>query len=372
MTHIIIQVESIMKYPPTISLIRILKDRGDNVILLTSEIDNKVRIFCSTNSVKVIDLKYSYSAKDSAITKLLKIPKINKSIKKTLDKYYKGQTLIWVMTSITLKYIGNCLDKKNYIMYMYELIQELRYYRQIPFFKVNLEKLFNNAYAVIECEYNRAHIAKAWFGLKKTPFVVPNKPYMKKLNKETSIEDEYSRTIIESIGNKKIILYQGIVDEERPMLPFIKAVRELGEEYALVIMSSDIEKIDTLNTPNVYLLPFVSPPHHLEITSWAHIGILSYYPVRNATTSPLNAIYCAPNKIYEYAMFNVPMLGNDIPGLKDSIQDLNLGMCCDLESVENIKECILQIENNYSIYSANVERFYSNTNTKKIIDMILE
>lgn len=372
MKHIIIQIENVMKYPPTISLMKMLISFGDDVVLLTSEMNGEVKQICRDEKITLVDLGGSYYAGSSAFKKMIKIPKLNKSIKNNMNKFYESDSLIWIMTSISLKYIGKNLYGKKYVMYMYELSQEIRFYQKIPFLKVPLEKLFQNAAIVIECEYNRAHIAQAWFGLDKLPYVISNKPYMEPLEKESYIQNEYARRIISKIKNRKIIFYQGIIDDERPLDPFIEAVDLLGEEYALVVMSSDTEKLKEKQSRNLYLLPFVNPPHHLEVTSWAYIGILTYYPVREATTSPLNALYCAPNKLYEYAMFGMPMLGNDIPGLKYSVQSHNMGECFSSFDKMEIVKAIRKIEDNYGAYSKNAKLFYEKTNNASVLKKILK
>ena len=363
MKQIIMQIESIMKYPPTLSLLRVLVDRGDDVYLLSSENDHDVRIFCKENDIKLIDLGIKYRTNDSAIKKFVNIPLLNKRLNDELNIIYDNDSFIWVMTSITLKYVGNSLYGKKYIMYMYELSQEIRYYPALAKPRINLVKLFNNSTAVIECEYNRAHIAKAWFGLEKVPYIVPNKPYVKTMERHMEITDETARLLIERIKDKFIIIYQGIIDAERPLEPFIDAVSSMGEKYALVIMSGNIDKIkDYAQTKkNTYLLPFVKPPHHLEITSWAQIGILTYVPVRGATTSPLNAVYCAPNKIYEYAMFGIPMIGNNIPGLRSILHGNEVGRCFDEFDSGSIEGELKQIIDKYEYYSKKSKAYYKET-----------
>ena len=302
MRHVIIQIESIMKYPPTISLMKILRDLDNDVILLSSEIEYETEQLCHEIGVCLENVGYSYSPKNNAFKKLLKIPLINFGIRKAIKKTHSEDALFWIMTSISLKYIGNI--------------------------KVNLSKLFNNAKAVIECEYNRAFIAQAWFGLKKLPHVIPNKPYMERKGERKKryqvINDKYCASIVEKIKDKKIILYQGIIDQERPLEPFARAIEKMGTDYAFVVMSGNLDGLKYRGS-NTYFLPFIIPPYHLEITSWAYIGILIYKPVRGATTSPLNAVYCAPNKLYEYAMYGIPMIGNNVPGLKSSICDNTIG-----------------------------------------------
>ena len=59
----------------------------------------------------------------------------------------------------------------------------------------------------------------------------------------------------------------------------------------------------------------------MEITSYARIGINFYRP------NCLNKAFCAPNKIYEFSGFGIPIIGNDIPGLKNTIGLNNAGKC---------------------------------------------
>ena len=372
MKHIIIQIESVMKYPPTLSLLNILRGFGHDVILCTSSIDEKVKALCLEKGIQLRNTGYAYSPKNSAIEKMIKIPLIKRGIKRVLEEGYDQETVVWVMTSISLKYLGSILNNKRYIMYMFELSQEIRYYPGLSFLKVNLEKLFQGASAVIECEYNRAHIAKAWFGLQKLPFIVPNKPYMDRLDTKMSIGDKHCADVIEGIKNRTIIIYQGIIDLERPLEPFIDAIADLGDEYALVIMSSDVEKIKHKAKKNTYLLPFVTPPGHLEITSWANIGILTYLPVRGETTSPLNAVYCAPNKIFEYAMFGIPMIGNDIPGLTTEFTKDGIGVSFENFCKEDIIVAIRKIMSNYDYYKRNSYEYYLKTDNIETFRKILQ
>lgn len=375
MKHIIIQIESIMKYPPTISLMRILKDLGHEVILLTSEISSNVESFCKEVNAELVNVGYSYSSKNNPFLKLLKIPLINRGVKKAINCRYDDNTLIWIMTSISLKYIGNALNEKRYIMYMYELSQEIRYYAALPFPKLNLNKLFNNAVATIECEYNRAFIAQAWFGLEKLPFVIPNKPYLENISsireKRQVIQDEHCSKLIEKIKEKKIVLYQGIIDKERPLEQFARAIEKLGDDYAFVVMSSNGDMLKYKGR-NTYILPFVTPPHHLEITSWAYIGILIYVPVRGATTSPLNAIYCAPNKIYEYSMFGVPMIGNEIPGLINPLEFNGAGTCFAEMTIEQIVNAVKKIDASYEVYKQHSYTLFDSIDTKNMIESVIE
>ena len=362
MIHYILQVEAVEKYPPTFSLLSYLALRGDEVHLITSVKSVSVEQFCIKNNIDLIYTKHSYESHASSLKKMFLIPMIKKELWSNIPSK-KEELFVWIMTSITLKFIGNKIFKVKYIMYNYELIETLKYHNKISFLKVPLKKIARNAVVNIQCEYNRAILYKTWFDLDEIPFVIPNKPlYNGAISKKSYISNEHARNIVSKISKKKIIIYQGIVDKERPLDNLIKAIDELGDEYAFVIMTSDPDKVNTDLGHNVYVIPFVSPPLHLEITSWAHIGILIYNPVKGATTSQFNSLYCAPNKLYEYSMFGIPMIGNSIPGLKYSIELNNIGYCFEEKDIESIKQAILQIEKKYPEFSQRSYDFYKKTN----------
>ena len=203
------------------------------------------------------------------------------------------------------------------------------------------------------------------------PLIINNKPAPNDIEKQSPvIHDSKGREIIKLLENKKIILYQGIVDQERPIQVIAEAVESLADEYAFVVMTES-ECQDLKNYSKTFVIPFVTPPYHLEITSWAYIGILIYTPVYGSFSSPLNSIYCAPNKLYEYSQFGLPMIGNDIPGLKYTIEYNDMGICVDHLGPEEIKDAIMYIKETYMIKSSNSKKFFENTTNNKAIESAL-
>ena len=79
---------------------------------------------------------------------------------------------------------------------------------------------------------------------------------------------------------------------------------------------SDYLKELLIKYPDVKYLGFTVPPKHLSIVKLADIGILTYV----ADSGSINPVFCAPNKIWEYAKYGIPMLCNDIPGLKYTVE----------------------------------------------------
>lgn len=370
MRVITILIGNVYTFPPVLSLLNTFEEMNIDSILITTKSKENLRKDYLKTTIEEIELEYEKIK--NPIKKLLILPFLSKKLWFLINKYYNEDSILWVVTDVTIKYLGNKLISKNYILHLMELSEDLYYYHKIPFFKMDKEKIGNNALAIIVPEYNRAHIIKALWNLKNIPLVLPNKPcILNQIKKNSFIEDKEAKKIIDKIGNKKIILYQGIISKERPLEMFIQAVDKYEGEYAFVIMSGGKNIYENIESKNFYFIPFVAPPKHLQITSHAHIGILSYTPTNGTGYSPLNSLYCAPNKTFEYSMFGIPMLGNNIPGLKYLFGTQNNGICFENFSIKDICEAIDKIESNYTKYSINSLKYFNTCDYKKIVFNIL-
>ena len=100
------------------------------------------------------------------------------------------------------------------------------------------------------------------------------------------------------------------------------------------------------------------------MTQAAHIGIANY------DFSNLNNVFCAPNKIYEYSGFGIPMLANDIPGLKNTVGNAGAAECMELKA-NNIINAIQNIEADYDTYSENAKKFFAGTDNLKTMEKLM-
>lgn len=370
--HLIVVRVGTITHPMTQSVIRMALDLGVKVSVCTTK--NQVdlnELFDGRVDIHEIDI--DYTKKCGIAGKFMRMFSIRKKLWNEIDSIYEKDSVLWVGHNITIKHLGNRLLKYRYILHLNELNEGIFYWPNMPIFKMNAEKIGNTAGAVVVPEYNRAHITKAWWGLKQLPYIMPNKPYLNsKINRNSEIvHSEEAKEICEKLKDKKIILYQGVISKERKIDEFVKAVGTLGDEYAFVIMSSGIDKIDFELPDNCYLINYIYAPYHLEVTSHAFIGILSYVPEKTSN-SVLNSIYCAPNKIYEYSMFGIPMLSNDVPALQSLFAVNNCGICVTENSEQVIVDAIKEIEKNYSIYSSNALNFYESTDNIKTLSDIID
>lgn len=371
MKIIIILVGDVYSFPPILSLLNTFEKMGIENILITTKAKKDLKKDYLKTKIEEIELEYE-SIK-SPIKKLLLLPFLSKKIWDKINKYYDNNSILWIVTDVSIKILGNKILTKRYILHLMELSEKLYYYHKFPIFKLNEKKIGNKALAIVVPEYNRSHIVKAWWNLECTPLVLPNKPSINLLiNKKSIVSDKSAKDILDKIGNKKIILYQGIISKERPLDIFIKAVDRYKGKYAFVIMSGGENKYENIKSENFYFIPFIAPPEHLEITSHAYIGILSYIPTNKTGYSPLNSLYCAPNKTFEYSMFGIPMLGNNIPGLNYLFEITKCGVCFEKFDIDDICGAIEKIESNYKEMSENSLKYYNKVDYKQEVAKILK
>ena len=69
--------------------------------------------------------------------------------------------------------------------------------------------------------------------------------------------------------------------------------------------------------------------------------------------------------------FGVPMLGNDVPGLKYTIELNGFGITCDDSSEESILNGIKTIEDNYQEMSAKARNYYESVDNKETIKEVI-
>jgi glycosyltransferase involved in cell wall biosynthesis len=313
---------------------------------------------------EIIDkIKLRYGILPSFFERLYNLRRIYK----IFNIYRNTPHIIWTTTEGSVAYLGMRISNYNHVMQLMELYEDIYIKSRVPLKKkVRIATIAKKAKAVVVPEYNRAHIQKAWWGLSILPFILHNIPVYHPIKKNLPIQDKQARQIVNSIVNsgKKIILYQGIINKQRNISPIIEEITSKNSLYSICIMGlvdqdilSKIEK-----NKDVYILPWQIPPHHLEITSWAEIGIMIYEPVNASWRTPLNALFCAPNKLFEYTGFGIPIITNDCPSLRLDFELSNIGSIVDINNPESIKIGLKKIESNYNTISKCCVSFFEKAN----------
>lgn len=179
---------------------------------------------------------------------------------------------------------------------------------------------------VIAANEERAKLMAEHYCLKQTPTVMRNIPASAPIM--TTKEDALHQwpILCRRTPNEVLMLYQGDVNLSRGIGRFIQALGYLGSEYRMVIVGGgpDLENIRTIGQPFVrdgrlVILGLIEHRLLPSLTAMADVGIVTY-PFKG-----LNNIYCAPNKIFEYAQAGIPMVTTNQPPLRRLVQSYGIG-----------------------------------------------
>lgn len=383
MRIIIPSFEEIKLMPPTITLFHVLAEMGYEVIYLTIFPDEYAPNFKEENITNVSLADRNYTIKHNIRVPdvyglrgiVFRIDNLIKSffahrLENWLAHNLRKDDLLWIVNEMTPILAGSSFTKKykgQYIFTIYELHNANRATR-------NIRRAARNAKVTVVPEYNRAHMQKYFFNLERLPLVLPNKPLDITEGNKLHINDEAIKEKIDTIrrSGKRIILYMGIIGQERPLEKIIEATRLHKDKYEFVILgrpSTYLNFLEQKYNGDFTYLGFVLPPQHISVASHADIGVLIYVPDGKIG---LNALYCAPNKIYEYCGLGLPVLANDIPGLYSLVKNYNCGVTFDMDDVNDINAKISDLLSNYEKYKEGAQRLYSSVDIRKIIRRIID
>lgn len=295
------------------------------------------------------------------------------SFRKNVHKYFKTNKLglskdsiIWLASAEAALGVGRKISNYNFVFQCHEL------YDKVPQYRLQNKFYFQNSMINICPESNRAAIFRYWYSLKETPSILVNAPYFHPKQKCMKISNAKNEKEIFKLKGKKIILYMGQVSAERDITAFVRAIDELDNDFHLVVMGAYIPDQDYVKSlkDNFKKITFISgmpSPTHFEVASWAYVGILSY------TFIDLNNIFCAPNKVWEYSGFGIPMISNDVPGIASLLEKYNSGIAVNTNSknIESIKDALHEIDRNHDVYSSNSFKMFSVANYRLQLESIL-
>jgi len=378
--------DDLVLYPPTISLIKVMLKLGLKVVCIGTFSDFEGKRNLESLGVEFVPIyrKLKNRSRFRVVNWMVIIYRALK-YKRDMNKYLKDANigeddLIWFVYSNIIAYIQKYIEKYNYVIHFYEFEDfSLKGKSRLLHPQYDVYRFFTKAKALIHCEYNRALITNGLYGLKTNPFILPNKPYE---SEDTNIETPKEvKLIVEEIRKKvegkKVILYQGIFNStERRLEEFCEAIALLPDNYVFLAMGGqggyfeDIKRRYT--SEKIIYIPFIKPPHHLLITQMAHYGILTYHPAKKTYVGVLNPLYCAPNKIFEFGKYGIPMVANDVPGLKLIFESYHCGQTISYPiTAEKIKDTILAMDNDFENLSRGARKYYDSVDLEQIVKEII-
>lgn len=345
--------------PPIMTVGKVLSELGHDVKIVTSRCAANSKAELNATGICVIEvLPHPTSGVNTTPNKLKEWTTFHHKAWKHIDAE-SSDRLLWVGTADTALALGRNLLHRRYILQLLELYDSLPHYRYL------LGKYARAATLIVVPEMCRAAIFRSWYGLPQTPVVLPNKPVAHPRQANLQINDENARTAFAQISPyEKIVLYQGHIGPDRELIPVAEAINTLGCGWRFVAMGPAYDTYLAklrVKCPSMIWIPRISPPLHLQITSHAYIGTLQYsYEI-------LNNVFCAPNKIWEYAGFGIPMFCNDLPPLKISIQGTGAGLCTTSWESASIAHTLKQIDCNHGEFSRHAHCLYESVDIRDII-----
>lgn len=356
-------VRSLERVPSCTYNIRMLKDMGHEVVVVSGEVSEALTEMLENSDVQIIYglLKQNgNNIKDKVNITL----SYRRCLKKALKHEKKEAYIIFGTADSAIHAFGMGRKFKNILCLkeLYDVSGKL--------YKFLIGCAAKRAEGIICCEKNRSRIIQWRYKLKNLPYTLANKPYGYPTEKALP-QTEQTKKIINEINGRNFVLYQSrYVGYKYELVNLARAMNELNTDTLLVIVGSvtdkTIEKKINDIYPNIIWTGHIPAPHHMEITGYAKIGIAVYAEDR------LNNLFCAPNKTYEYAGFGIPSLCNDIPGLEESVGLAHAGKCVNWNDISEIAGAIEEMLDNYEEYSANARKFYNDEDSPMKLKMIIE
>lgn len=385
---ILIPKDDLIYYPPTISLINVFLDLNIEVVCLGEYSDTDRKSKLEQAGVKFVPIyrKIKDVSNIRVLNWLFVIIRM-KIYQRRIKRYLQSgevcnDDLIWFIYSNSVGYIQKYIEKFDYIIQFYEF-ENFALNGKSKFLhpSYDVHRLLTRAKALIHCEYNRAVITNGLYGINKRFYILPNKPYDSNNVELAPIPGDVNEIIEVTKGKvtgKKVILYQGIFNPaERRLDDFCEAMSLLPDDYVFIAMGGGggyyEEMKKKYSSDRIIFIPFIRPPFHLEITKLASFGVLTYHPANYSYVGVINPLYCAPNKIFEFGKFGIPMISNDVPGLKMIFSEYNCGKTVSFPlTPQKIADTILTMEQSYQEMSKGARAYYDSVDFKKTVLEIIE
>jgi glycosyltransferase involved in cell wall biosynthesis len=155
---------------------------------------------------------------------------------------------------------------------------------------------------------------------------------------------------------QKIFLYQGGFAPNRGIENILKAFKSLdNDKNVLVLMGyGSLESLvleHAAISANIFYHPAVYPDVLLSYTASADVGLLFY------ENNCLNHYYCSPNKMFEYIMAGLPVIGSNLYEMKKIVEEYGIGVIVPENTPDGISSTILGLrQDDLDRFQANIDK----------------
>lgn len=217
---------------------------------------------------------------------------------------------------------------------------------------------------IIAANQERAKLMAEHYCLKKIPIVIQNIPSFNSKQKGFSKEEVLKKfpSLSRSSQNEVLVIYQGDISLSRGIERFVLALGYLGPQFKMILVGGgpDLERIRSIGERferegQLKILGRVEHKYLLSITTLADVGIITY-PFQG-----LNNIYCASNKLFEYAIAGLPVISTNQPPLKYMIEKYEIGkLINEQDNSDQIAKLIQEIAEKKNKYEKFLINFLKN------------
>lgn len=231
---------------------------------------------------------------------------------------------------------------------------------------------------IICCEENRAKIMQKRYHLKTTPTVMINAVPPEYV----SLKKNFLRDKLQIKKTDIVVIYQGEIHSIRCCYELAAATSQLPEHIKLVLigkchdqayMKKIMDHATVTNSQNrIFHIDKVPYNELFDYTVGADIGAVFYKNIDE------NHYYCAPNKLSEYTLCGLAVVGSNFPGLAEQIEGNQIGKVANPNSIKEIYSALNSItesdktlqmfkKNSGKVYNRN---FNFNTLSSHLIEKI--
>ena len=217
-------------YPPCISQIRILNDLGVDVTVVYGSSDSAVLDILRSEGVKLVELTDPREKYPGKLDKINNWLQFRKAAKKYFDGISNEDSVLWFGNAESVMPLFGLLSERKYIISFLELLDKH------PKKLKTVAPLAKKASVVTTCEETRSYLMQSWFGLKKLPYTIPNKPYNVPFSRGTTPTTEAGLSILKETNGKKFVIYQGIFQNPEYMNAIAQVMNDHFPDMYLVLM----------------------------------------------------------------------------------------------------------------------------------------
>jgi glycosyltransferase involved in cell wall biosynthesis len=324
------------------------------VTIITSRAAHNVRDLLGASGISLVELEPHFEPPRSRPQKLASWIRFRTRARRALARLPNNATL-WIASADTALALGPP-PSRRFILQLHEL------HDRNALYKLGLNRWLPAAYRVIVPEDTRADLYQMWYRLPVRPIVIPNRPGIAN-GYSPPAQSPYTFTDAD-----RIVLYQGHLWPERDVSPIAQAIHHLGPPWRFAVMGRTTPYLELLQSkwPDVLHVPYITPPNHLAVTQQAHIGVIVYAP------DSLNHLFCAPNKVWEYAAFGVPMICNTLPALRGLVHRHNAGLCVDFADLPALQKALMTLSDRRAFYSRAALSMYAAHDTTNTFTSLLQ